>query len=353
MLSKIHGGLVSRQEKLAAGCAADRQAQRNLGERFRLRLEWFLISLFLFACELPALWLGDARSILRRRRKRPDEWPGRAALARRVAAFRRPAGLALAGLALLWLAGVSLLPGSPLAAASRSWVQTDWGGGADALALADTVNGASGAWTKFFYKSDNLDVSTSGQVSLADNTAAQTATTNEDFATGDVALGLRLAEGSVTMKRQDDRPCVSAADCVGAVCTTGYCGIWYHDVCLGLAIHNTDYTAASYRWQNSSVACAAPQCVAQLLVAGNTVDFAAYPARNQCKALGARLPTLDELSCMNANRSALGLSTGYYMSNQEFSAANFYVMNFNDSTTPNVAKTSTSSSYRLRCVRNF
>jgi hypothetical protein len=89
------------------------------------------------------------------------------------------------------------------------------------------------------------------------------------------------------------------------------------------------------------------------LVVDNTFDFSAYyPARQACKAVGGRLPTINELQCMYTYRGTYGLnfSAGsYWWSSTEYNAGYAYMLYYNGST-DNYYKTST---YNTHCVRGW
>ncbi|NTW62466.1 prepilin-type N-terminal cleavage/methylation domain-containing protein [Candidatus Saccharibacteria bacterium] len=110
-------------------------------------------------------------------------------------------------------------------------------------------------------------------------------------------------------------------------------------VLAGKQVYNRDLTSTDkysdnsliggtgkLRWKTSQTSCAEPQCSAtapvaethpghvgqSVLVADNSTDFAlsgsppVYPARDACKALGGRLPTLAEMVEMGNQRSWYG-----------------------------------------------
>jgi len=94
--------------------------------------------------------------------------------------------------------------------------------------------------------------------------------------------------------------------------------------------------AATKMWKTTATACDKPQCGiaggqdGDNLVADNTLDFSLYPARDACKAIGARLPTLAELNCMYTNRASFGnnFGAGSLWSGTESSVPNAWVVNF-------------------------
>lgn len=112
------------------------------------------------------------------------------------------------------------------------------------------------------------------------------------------------------------------------------------------------------QWKTANTACDKPECGADggqngdNLVADNTVVFTDYPARDYCKSIGGRLPTIDELSCMYTNRATFGdnFGTGYYWSDTESSVTYARLVYFTDGSVSYYNKT---SSYYVRCVRGW
>ncbi len=108
-------------------------------------------------------------------------------------------------------------------------------------------------------------------------------------------------------------------------------------------------------WKTANTACDRPECGADGgqdgddLVNDNTVDFTSYPARDYCKSIGARLPTIDELECMYTNRVTFGdnFGAGFYWSATEYSetyARSVYFSSGNSSTS------NKTDDYYVRCV---
>jgi len=114
----------------------------------------------------------------------------------------------------------------------------------------------------------------------------------------------------------------------------------------------------SKAWKNSSTNCVAPQCSMPAgedgdnLKADNTVDYSSYAARDACKAVGGRLPTKTELSCIYTNRATFGgnFGTGNYWSSTEYSATSAYFANFSTGGVSNSVKTSVGA---VRCVKGW
>lgn len=128
---------------------------------------------------------------------------------------------------------------------------------------------------------------------------------------------------------------------------------------------------ATPQWKTTNTSCASPQCttagpVAETqsgytgtngLVADNAVDFAlstsppTYPARDACKALGGRLPTIAELMEMYNYKSTYGnnFQSNIYWSSTEYNSANASPVNLNIGGIANNTKSYTY--YYTRCVR--
>lgn len=264
----------------------------------------------------------------------PKAKTGEAVCIRNRRILTKPEPVCLVGtLAIVGMAAYFLLTGGYLTkAATDSWLQTDWSGAADTVSDADATNAAGGAWTNYFFKSSNVDTATAGEVKLNAADSATVKTTDADFNAGNVPLSMRVADGGVTLKKQDGRPCAAAAECVSAVCTTGtsgVCGNWYYGYCDNIAIHNGSYY--SY-WKNSATACVAPQCDGSgVLVADNNQTFNDYSARNYCKTLGGRLPSMAELACIGVNRAHMpNIVNTVYWSNREYDVSRAYAYDFTD-----------------------
>ncbi len=109
------------------------------------------------------------------------------------------------------------------------------------------------------------------------------------------------------------------------------------------------------QWKTANTACDRPECGADggqdgdELVTDNTVDFTDYPARDYCKSIGARLPTIDELECMYINRVTFGdnFGAGLYWSATENSGLNARHVSFSSGNSSNSNK---ASAYYVRCV---
>ena len=122
-----------------------------------------------------------------------------------------------------------------------------------------------------------------------------------------------------------------------------------YDICSGIGVYSADLDNKRW-WKDSKTACVSPQCAGDTLVSDNSVDFSAYSARNECKALGGRLPSEGELRCIYQNRSKLGTfaSEGYWTSG-EFNDTYAWILNFGTGNTGGGTK---DENYNVRCVKN-
>lgn len=108
-------------------------------------------------------------------------------------------------------------------------------------------------------------------------------------------------------------------------------------------------------WKNTLTACDRPQCGTDggqdgdNMVADNTITFGAtYPAREYCKTIGGRLPTLTELQCIYTNRASFGtFQSNRYWSATENSTTSARDVHFGTGSVYSYNKT---SSYYVRCV---
>jgi hypothetical protein len=117
------------------------------------------------------------------------------------------------------------------------------------------------------------------------------------------------------------------------------------------------------QWKTANTACDQPQCginggqSGDNLKADNTLTFGAtYPAREYCKSIGGRLPTIDELECVYNNSGGRGanvfgsFAAGHYWSSTEHSEAYAWLYHFTGAYRLNSSKT---YSYYVRCVRGW
>ena len=167
---------------------------------------------------------------------------------------------------------------------------------------------------------------------------ANTWNVNVDTANGEVKLAQRSCDNSVWF-------CDLTWRCPGLMGDGN-----------GLLVKRTNEANAQWKiWNN---ACDTPECgidggQSDNLVVDNTIDFSAYyPARQACKAVGGRLPTVSELQCIYAYRGSFGNNFGnnmYWTSSESTAtyAKKIYFYN-NDVYDDN----KTTSNY-VRCVRGW
>jgi hypothetical protein len=119
-----------------------------------------------------------------------------------------------------------------------------------------------------------------------------------------------------------------------------------------IIVYQTD-APTTRTWKSAATLCLPPQCDSgtYTLTADNTVDFTAYSARDYCKSIGGRLPTITELSCIYTNKASFGtFGTGNYWSAMEYSGLNASYVNFLSGAVANLNKT---VSHSVRCVRGW
>ena len=115
---------------------------------------------------------------------------------------------------------------------------------------------------------------------------------------------------------------------------------------------------ATQQWKSANTACDKPNCGTNgeqdgdNLVADNTVNFTSYPARDACKAVGGRLPTLTELQCMYTNRTSFGNNfvASNYWAATEYSTARAWKFNMSSGSASGSYK---ANCYYVRCVRGW
>ncbi len=113
--------------------------------------------------------------------------------------------------------------------------------------------------------------------------------------------------------------------------------------------------SGTFQWKTANTACVPPQCSGgggengDNLLPDNTITFTSYPARDACKSVGGRLPTIEELECIYDNRASFGsFSSDNYWSSTENSVANAWNYNFSGGNSNNNNKTNDNN---VRCVR--
>ncbi len=112
------------------------------------------------------------------------------------------------------------------------------------------------------------------------------------------------------------------------------------------------------QWKNANTACDLPECLqdgaqdGDNLDADNTTNYTDYPARQSCKDIGGRLPTIAELQCIYANQASFNgnFGTGNHWSSTEYSETIARYVNFSDGSVTGYNKTDT---HYVRCVRGW
>ncbi|MDO8240417.1 MAG: hypothetical protein Q7T51_00320 [Candidatus Moranbacteria bacterium] len=249
--------------------------------------------------------------------------------------------IVLGGVGMMLVLGVVFAMNvSNIRGASFGWLQTDWSGGADTNAVANHTSNQTG-WTKFFSKDANVDT-TAGEVKMSATSASFVTTTDADFNAGTGTMTY-VSGNAVMAKKPNGGSCTSNGMCIQGICQSNICiGPWIVGPCAGIAVYKQD-VAGTLAWKNANTDCVGPQCATGLdasyptkyvLVADNAVDFSNYPARNACKALGGRLPTVYEANCIYTNRTQYSLYTSFtadvYWTATEYMSARPIPINFNN-----------------------
>ena len=240
-------------------------------------------------------------------------------------------------------------------AATYDWKQTDWSGGASTTAThSHTAEQANPEGWKYYYSKDD-NVVTGTELTLNQASAAITHTTDGDFNAG-TKDNVYVSGGSVYLSRPLGAPCSTDEECTGDNwCNAGTCvSPWLSGPCSGIEVYHVDVSRR--KWKTSKTDCNIPQCGqnggqnGDNLVANNSVNFTDYPARDACKDLGGRLPTVEELRCIYNHRSDYGgfLSSNPHWSSTEFSRDSAHYVRFTDGIWSYADKT---TSYYVRCVR--
>ncbi|MCK5629388.1 MAG: DUF1566 domain-containing protein, partial [Nanoarchaeota archaeon] len=150
--------------------------------------------------------------------------------------------------------------------------------------------------------------------------------------------------------------CDEGYECsVDGVCTNPF---WISGSCSGIEVYHINIVDQK-PWGPTATDCRSPQCAIGLdsdyplkyaLVADNTVSFSSYPARDACKDLGGRLPTINELACISDNSGDYGtFVNSYYWSSTEDDAYNSRILWVPYGT---VGRNGKLGSKYVRCVRS-
>lgn len=128
---------------------------------------------------------------------------------------------------------------------------------------------------------------------------------------------------------------------------------WIYGVCSDIGVYPTDVEEAK-QWKISNTVCSAPQCNSQILASDNNLDFSAYPARDACKAVGGRLPTRAELSCIYDKKLSLGsnFQKSYYWTGEDCNDTNAWGRTFEDGSNGALQAADRTISRYVRCVKD-
>jgi len=139
---------------------------------------------------------------------------------------------------------------------------------------------------------------------------------------------------------------------------------WYSGIAAtalaGKHVYKTDL-GSTMQYKTATTAVTSPQGATGLdpnypsnmvLVSPQTntgVDFSAYPAQNACKAIGGRLPNMQELLAIYAGRSSYGnnFQADGYWSSTEYNSTSAYLVDFGYGNSTSYTKT---GYFYVRCV---
>ncbi len=122
------------------------------------------------------------------------------------------------------------------------------------------------------------------------------------------------------------------------------------------------------KWKTTQTACASPQCTvvfnrepsfpsAYTLVASNAFDFTmstsppTYPARDACKVIGGRLPTMQELFAIDTDKASYGnnFQEYYYWATTQYDNTQAFSKFINN---PNYSALPKDNDFFVRCVKD-
>jgi hypothetical protein len=262
-----------------------------------------------------------------------------------------------------------------------SWQQTSWTTGASSTAIATHSNNQTG-WTRFSSSTANIATTSTGITLTASSVTAFNHTADADFS-GTKSAEIYVSGGSIRLAKPFGASCTSDVECtdglaglVGGWCDTVGGNIcrnpWVSSICTStldnigstLMVMRKDLSPSGYVWGPTGVGCDTPYCGidgaqnGDNLVANNAINFAAagYVARDACKAQGARLPTIDELKCIYANRSNYNTGGAFaaiqFWSATEYNINYIYDLNFsNGAVGSGTTQEFRSAANRVRCVK--
>jgi hypothetical protein len=224
--------------------------------------------------------------------------------------------------------------------------------------LADFTNN-NGATTNITNSNINLN---SGDPKLSTSIGGDTDSTTAEFNTWEKS-NTAAGTNNVYLLKPLGATATSGSECASGAVQGGVC---YSPWIAGRAgtamaskeVYNANLTS-TYSWGPYPGSCFGPQCATELdpnypsnyaLVASNTVDFSAYPARNACKAIGGRLPYINELLELYAGQASYGnnFGTGVFWSATEYGTYNARGVGFSNG---NAYYYNKDNARYVRCVR--
>jgi hypothetical protein len=272
---------------------------------------------------------------------------------------QRPKQSLAAFFVLLTIIGILVFSLSSLRAATYGWIQLDWSGGVDTSNFPNHIDNKTG-WNKYFSKGSTINTTIAGEVTLSLLSATLHDTDDADFSTGSMHI-VNVQGNSVFLLKAPGAACLDNSECNGNRCDGGFCRYpWLVGSIPAIEVYDIDISTTR-QWKTSSTDCRGPHCELQFsvldgsdrwtLVADNTIDFSEYPARNACKQIGGRLPTVDELRQIYEHQSDYGTfqTTSSYWSATEVSTSNARIVSFSDGGVFNGGKGTT---HRVRCIRD-
>jgi len=238
--------------------------------------------------------------------------------------------------------------------------------------LADFTNnnGATGNVTS---SNVNLNSGDPKLTTTAGTTTENTTTAFNTHANSKVSVGTN----NVYLLKPIGATATVASECVfnfitGGVCANpwiaGQAEVGYPTALVGKYIYYADVAGTS-TWKNALTACVGPQCSTTVAPAPDVsypsnmvlvnpttnsgVDFSAYPAQTACKALGGRLPTMNELLAIYAGKVSGrygSFLSDYYWSSTDYNNDSRFALTVS-LLNGVVWAPSKSSVYYVRCVK--
>lgn len=136
-------------------------------------------------------------------------------------------------------------------AATFSWIQSDWSLGANLSAIATYTLNQTG-WQKFYSASDNINYSTSDQITLTDPTVSVTHTSDNDFNGGTIEGNINISGGAVSLGCPENYVFVPANATYG---TNSFCVMKYEAKNVGgIATSQADGTPWTSITQTNAIA---------------------------------------------------------------------------------------------------